>query len=236
MSAQSVADRSRRPSSPESDDALMVRALEFSTWAKANVRALIAAAVVIVAIVAGLIYWRAYREARMERAATEFLRLEQTAQSGNLALAGRDLETYIRRYDGTVYSDQARIALAQLHLQQDSAAKAVAVLEGAESRVDDSPVGAQAALLLAAAQQAAGDPEAAIAVYTTVAEEADLTFRRVAALEAMAQLQSRNGDFAGAAATYTRLAEMSEEGTPERQIYEMRLAEARAKVGAAAAD
>jgi len=229
MSAQSVAGRSKRPTSPESDDALVVRALEFTAWAKASVRLIIVGAVLVVAIVAGLFYWRYYNDARMERAAAEFLQLEQTAQSGNVALASRDLEAYADRYDGTVYSEQARIALAQLHLQQDSAAKAVAILQGAEGRVDDSPVGAQAALLLAAAQQAAGNNEAASATYPAVVEDADLTFRRVAALEAMAQLQSRLGDFAAAAATYERLAGMTEQGTPERQIYEMRMAEAQAR-------
>src|SRR5690606_566113 len=100
-------------------------------------------------------------------------------------------------------------------------------------RVDDSPLGPQAALLLAAAQQATGDNEGALATYMAVAEEADLRFRRVAALEAAAQLQSRLGNHAEAATLYRRLAEMADEGTPERQMYEMRLVEeeARAQAG-----
>lgn len=229
MSAQSVAGGSRRPTSPDSDDALVVRALEFTAWAKANVRAIVAGAVIVAAIVAGLLYWRVYKEDRMERAAADFLQLQQTAASGNTQLASRDLEAFARRYDGTVYADEARIALAQLHLQQDSAAAAVAILEGAAEKVDDSPVGPQAALLLAAAQQSAGQNEAAVRTYNAVAADADLTFQRVTALEALAQLHARTGDFAAAAEVYQRLVDQAGEGTPERQVYEMRLAEAEAK-------
>lgn len=229
MSAQSVVGQSRRPPRPESDDAFVVRALEFTAWAKTNIRLIVAGAVIVAAIIAGLIYWRIYREDRMERAATEFLQLEQTAASGNAQLAARDMQAFISRYDGTVYAEEARIALAQLHLQEDSARLAVNVLQGAAGRVDDSPLGPQAALLLGAAQQAAGDAEGAIATYLAVADQADLSFRRLAALEAAAQLHARNGNWAGAADMYQRLSDMAGEGTPERQIYQMRLAEAQAQ-------
>lgn len=209
----------------------MLRAIEFSAWAKRNARLIIAVAVVLAVIVGGLIYWRMYRAQRMERAAAEFVQLQQTAASGNMQLAARDMEQYIRRFDGTVYAEEARIALAQLHLQQDSAAKAVEVLSGAAGRVDRSPMGPQAALLLAAAQQAAGDPDAAIATYMAVAEDADLSFRRIAALEAAAQLHARNGNHAEAAEVYRRLASIAAEGSPDRQVYEMRQAEAEALAG-----
>jgi predicted negative regulator of RcsB-dependent stress response len=231
MSAQSVAGPTRRPNSPDSDDAIMVRALEFTAWARTNIRLILIGGAIVIAILAGLIYWRVYREDRNERAAAEFLQLQQTAASGNAQLAARDLEAFAHRYDGSVYADEARIALAQLHLQADSAAAAVQVLNGAGDRIDDTPVGPQAALLLAAAQQAAGDNEAAIRTYTAVADEADLSFRRVDALEALAQLHARMGDYAAAADVYQRLVDESGEGTPERQVYEMRLAEAQARAG-----
>jgi predicted negative regulator of RcsB-dependent stress response len=232
MSAQSVAGQSRRPSKPESDDALVLRAIEFSAWAKRNIRLIVAAAVVVVVLVGGLLYWRMYREDRMERAAAEFVQLQQTAASGNVQLAARDMEQYVRRFEGTVYAEEARIALAQLHLQQDSAGRAVEVLAGAADRVGDSPLGPQAALLLAAAQQANGDPDAAIASYMEVADEAELSFRQIAALEAAAQLHARQGNHAEAVAVYQRLSGMAAEGSPERQLYEMRLAEARAQADA----
>lgn len=230
MSAQSVAGSSRRPPTPQSDDALVLRALEFSAWAKRNIRLIVAGAVIAAVLIGGLIYWRIYRQDRLDRAAAEFVQLQQTA-AGNPQLAARDMEQYVRRFEGTVYAEEARIALGQLHLQQDSAARAVQILAGAADRVDDSPLGPQAALLLAAAQQAAGENEAAIATYMQVAEEADLSFRRIAALEAAAQLQSRAGNHAAAADLYQRLVDAAGEGTPERQMYQMRLAEAEAQAG-----
>lgn len=230
MSAQSVAGSGRRPTTPDTDDALVLRALEFSAWAKRNVRLIVGAAVVLAVALGALVYWRIYKADREERAAAEFLQLQQTAAAGNMQLASRDMEQFIRRFEGTVYSEEARIALAQLHLQQDSAAKAVEILAGAEQRID-SPLGPQAALLLAAAQQAAGDNEAAIATYLAVADEAELRFRVVAALEAAAQLHARAGNHAEAAGLYQRLADMSPEGSAERQVYQMRLAEAEALAG-----
>lgn len=228
MSAQS-ATGARRPSAPESEDALVVRALEFSAWAKRNIRLIGAAAVVALVVVGGLIYWRMYRQDRLDRAASEFVQLQQTAASGNTALAARDMEQYVQRFEGTVYAEEARLALAQLHLQQDSAARAVEVLSGAASRVSSSPLGAQAALLLAAAQQAVGDDAAALATYMAVADNADMSFRRIAALEAAAQLQATSGEHAAAADLYRRLVEMSDENSPERRLYEMRLAEEEAR-------
>lgn len=232
MSAQSIAGRSRRPSSPDSDDALLGRALEFTGWAKANVRAIVVGAVVLAALIGGLIYYRVYQEDREQRAAGAFLQLQQTAASGNIQLATRDLDQFIRRYNGTVYAEEARITLAQLHLQENEPAKAVALLEDAVENIDDSPVGPQAALLLAAAQQAAGDTEAAIGTYLQVAEEADLDFRRTEALENAAALRVQSGDFAGGVELYQRLVEAAEEGTPQHQLYQMRLAEASARAQA----
>lgn len=228
MSAQS-ATGARRPPAPESEDALVVRALEFSAWAKRNIRLIVAAAVVAVVVVGGLIYWRMYRQDRLDRAAAEFVQLQQTVASGNTALAARDMEQYVRRFEGTVYAEEARLALAQLHLQQDSASRAVEVLSGATSRISSSPLGPQAALLLAAAQQAVGDDAGALSTYMAVADNADLSFRRVAALEAAAQLQSTSGEHAAAAELYRRLVDMSDENTPERRLYEMRLAEEEAR-------
>lgn len=208
---------------------MVLRAIELSAWARQHLRLIIVAAVVVVAVLAGFLYWRSYNADRMERAATEFMQIQQTASSGNNQLASRDLGQFIQRYSGTVYADEGRIALAQYHLQEGDAAAAVEVLAGAAGRVKDSPVGPQAALLLAAAQQAAGDADAAVATYLAVADNARLSFRRIAALEAAAQVQTRSEKYAEAADIYRRLVAQAEPGSPERQIYEMRLAEVQAK-------
>src|SRR5690606_6044600 len=128
MAAQSVASRSRPPHRPDTDDALLSRALEFSHWARNNVRVIVIAAVIAVVVVGGLLYYRTYQADRMERAATEYMQLEQTA-AGNPALAQRELESFATRYDGTPYADEARVVLAQIHLQAGRAQEAIAAAQ-----------------------------------------------------------------------------------------------------------
>ena len=232
MTAQSASSRPRRPARAEPDDVVLARALEFTAWARTNIRLIVAGAVVVALLVGGLLYYRMYRADRMERAATEFMRLEQTVASGNTELAVRDLERYVSRYDGTTYAEEARIALAQLHLQQNRAAEAVTTLEGAADRIDDSAVGPQQALLLAAAQQAAGQTNEAIETYLAVAEEAELDLYRTEALQNAAILRSQAEDYAGAAELYARLLESAEEGSMDHQLFQMRIAEAEARAAA----
>lgn len=229
MAAQSIASRSRPPQRPDTDDALMARALEFSAWAKNNVRMIVAGAVVVGLVVSLLAYYWMYRADRMERAAAGFMQLEQTLASGNAQLAQRDLERFAASFDGTPYADEARVALAQIHLQEGRAQEAVAAAQPVAGDIDGSPVGAQAALLVAAAQAAGGDAEAAVQTYLRVAQEPAAGFRRAEALSAAALLRMESGDFAGAAELFGRAAELSEEGTIERAMYEMRTAEAQAR-------
>jgi predicted negative regulator of RcsB-dependent stress response len=232
MAAQPAASR-KKPTAPASSEELFAaRALEFTDWARTNIRLIVGGLVALALVVGGLIYYRMYRSAREERAAVEFANVEQTAASGNLPLATRDLQAYVKRYEGTSYGDEAALALAQLYLSQDSAAKAVAVLQGADERVDDSAIGPQAALLLGAAQQAAGKPEDAVRTYLAVADDADMKMYQVQGLQNAALIRSDRGDFAGAAELYRRLVDMQEEGSLDRQLYEMRLAEAEARAAA----
>jgi predicted negative regulator of RcsB-dependent stress response len=232
MAAQPAASRKKPTAQAGSDDLFAARAIEFTDWARANIRLIVGVVVALALIVGGLIYYRMYRAAREERAAVEFANVEQTAASGNMALATRDLAAYVRRYEGTSYGDEAALALAQLYLGQDSAAKAVEVLRGATERIDDSVVGPQAALLLAAAQQAAGQDTAAVQTYLAVADEAEMEMYQVQGLQNAAILRSDRGDFAGAAELYRRLVDMLDEGSVDRQLYEMRLAEAEARAAA----
>lgn len=228
----SPASRKKPSVATGADDQFAARAIEFADWARTNIRLIVGAVVALAIIVGGLLYYRAYKAAREERAAVEYANVEQTAASGNLPLATRDLQAYVRRYEGTSYGDEAELALAQLYLSQDSASKAVEVLQGAADRIDGSAVGPQAALLLAAAQQAAGKPNDAIQTYLAVGEEAELEMYQVQGLQNAAILRSQGGDFAGAAELYRRLVEMQEEGSLDRQLYEMRLAEAEARAAA----
>lgn len=210
----------------DTDDVILARALEFSAWAKRNARMVIAASVIAAALLGGFIYYHyVYLPQREARAATQLMQVERTVESGNATLAQRDLQDFIRRFDGTVEADQARLMLARLHLEEGRPREAVSALQAVD-RGADTPVGARAGLLLGIAQNQAGQRDAAVATYLRVAEEADLEYFREEALSEAALLRQQAGDFAGAAQLWQRLVEMFEEGTMQRSIYEMRLAEA----------
>lgn len=228
MSAQSVAPRSRTSRPVDSDDVVISRALEFTHWARANAVLVVGAAVLLAVLVAGVLWWRADRAAKLERAATEFMLVEQQVASGNSQLAQQELARYVNRFSGTPYADEAALLLAQIHLQEGNPQQAVEAVQGTASRIGRSPVGAQAGLLLAAAQQAAGDASAAEATYLRVADQAEMTFRQQEALIAAAALREQAGNHAGAAELYGRLAGTAEEGSMDRAVFEMRQAEAAA--------
>ncbi|HLL45727.1 MAG TPA: tetratricopeptide repeat protein [Longimicrobiaceae bacterium] len=227
MASPSVASsRTRNTAHTVSDDdVVMVRALQLSEWARRNARVVIGvSAIAIVAVLAYLFYGYQKRQSE-ERASIAFSQVEQTALSGNATLAQRDLTTFIRRFDGTVQADQARLLLAKVHLDAGKAREAVTVLQAVEEG-PATPVGAQGAMLLGAAQNQAGNRQAAIASYLRVAEAAKLQYQQEAALAEAALVRQQGGDFAGAAELYRRLIGMVEEGSFDRSMYEMRLAEA----------
>ena len=227
MASPSVASsRTRNTAHTVSDDdVVMVRALQLSEWARRNARVVIGvSAIAIVAVLAYVFYGYQKRQSE-ERASIAFSQVEQTALSGNATLAQRDLTTFIRRFDGTVQADQARLLLAKVHLDAGKAREAVTVLEAVEEG-PATPVGAQGAMLLGAAQNQAGNRQAAIASYLRVAEAAKLQYQQEAALAEAALVRQQGGDFAGAAELYRRLIGMVEEGSFDRSMYEMRLAEA----------
>jgi predicted negative regulator of RcsB-dependent stress response len=226
MAAQSLASRSRRPpQAPDSEDIVLARALEFSQWAQRNARILIIVAVLAAAVVGGLIYYRSYQADRDARAAADFMVLEQTAGAADPTTAVADLQRFVTRYDGTGYADEARMAVGRLHIQQGQPQEAIPVLQEASRRMGRSPIAGQAGLLLGAAQEQAGDAPAAMDTYLRVGRDARFEFEQVQGLQAAAALREVAGDHAGAVELYRQLAGMVEEGTLERSIYEMRIAE-----------
>jgi predicted negative regulator of RcsB-dependent stress response len=227
MGAQSVASRAKRPQQVEPDDAVLARVLLFTEWARKNLVLVGVVTAALVILIAGFFWYRADQARRLDNAAIAFLQVEQAVLSGDDAIASRDLQSFIQQHNGTPYADEARILLAQIHMRAQRVSEAVATLEPVATRLD-SPLGPQAALLLATAQEAAGQPQQALETYLRVADEADAEFRRREGLIGAAMLRSQQGDHAGAAELYTRLVEMTEPGSPDRSLFEMRLAESAA--------
>ncbi len=229
MASPSVASRSRRVAA-DPDDAAIARAIAFSAWARKNARRIMIVAGVVLAAAAVLLYMRYLAANKAEAASRRFLEIQQTVETGNPAAAEKELQTFVTAYDGTVEADEARLALAEIHLRANAPKKAVplaqAVAEG------DSPLSIQGSLLLAAAHAAAGDRAAAVRTYEAAAEEATLRYQKLEALTGAAMLHEQANDFTAAAAIYKRTIELTEEGSMDRSVMEMRLAEAQARAGA----
>ncbi|HEX2191048.1 MAG TPA: tetratricopeptide repeat protein, partial [Longimicrobiaceae bacterium] len=231
MASPSVASHSKTSSRvADTDDVVMARAVQLSVWARRNAKIIIIAAVVALVLVGGYLFYRYSQAQTAERAAVAFMQVEQTAASGNATLATRDLQDFVRRFSGTTEADQARLLLARTHLEAGKPQEAVTVLQQVEEGPGE-PLGARAALLLGIAQNQAGNRQAAVDTYLRVADAAELEYLREEALQQAALLRQQAGDHAGAAELFRRLVGMAEEGSFERSVYEMRLAEAEGRAG-----
>jgi len=227
MASPSVASRSKQISRvAETDDVVMARALEFAAWAKRHARIIMIVAGLTAAVVGGLVwYYWVYKPQQAARAGVEFMRLESRVDPANPALAERDLNDFARRFDGTAEADQARLLLARIHLQANAPKKAVPVLQQVEADYE-RPLGAQAGLLLGAAQAESGDREAGVRTFLAVADKSESSFYREEALTRAAIIRQQAGNYAGAAELWRRLLQDAKEGTLQRSVYEMRVAEA----------
>lgn len=227
----------RAPEAP--DDAFVAGVLESSAWAKQHGRTLIIVAILVALLVGGFVWYRSQRAAARERAAIELTQVRQSALMGNYALAVRDLETFVQRYDGTPSAREARVLLAQAHLELGQPEPALQAVEGL-ARDPGAPLGSSAAFLVAAAHEAAGRSEQAEQAYLRIAERGNYLFQRLEAYDNAARLRLERGDAAGAAQLYDRAVQaIPEERTQERAVFEMRRGEAEAMAaagGAAAAN
>ena len=216
----------RRPQAPVAgpDDALLGRVYEASAWTKKNSRAVVIGLVVLVIAAFAAIYYVNYRGQVAERAAMELLEVRQTMATGDIPAGIAALESYVGRFGDTPSGAEARLLLAQLQLATGNAAQAAeAVRPVADSR--DPLLSTSAGLLLAGALESSGQAEQAEQAYLRVAEDAEFEFQRREALEDAARIRVARGDRAGAVEIYDRLIGMVEEGTPDRDVYEMRRAE-----------
>ena len=216
------------------DDVFIARALEASTWASRNRQTVIIGAIIIAVVTIGGLYYAHYRNSLKERAGTEIVRVRATAQSGNTALAITELEKYLASFGGTPSADEARLMLGQQYLLTGASDKAIATVEPLAGD-EDTAEGAQASFLLAAALESARNTERAEQVFLTLGEEAPFLFMKQDALDNAARLRLARGNAAGAVEVLERLVEITPEVNPERDVFELRLGEARAKAGAAKA-
>lgn len=225
--------RRTRHEKPQTEDAFVERVLETSIWARQNKRILIVGGIALVVIVAGLLWYRGNRAATRERAVAELAQVRQTLFSGNSALAVQDLQRYLNTYGREAVADEARLLLGESHLRQGDPTAAINALAGLARNLDH-PLGAQAAFLTASAYEASEQPDQAEPIYLRIADRAPFEYQQLRALDAAARLRAAAANHAGAAELYERAVELLDEADPQRAIFQMRLAEARAAAAPAA--
>jgi predicted negative regulator of RcsB-dependent stress response len=217
----------------EPDDAFVAGVLETSAWAKKHQRTLIIGGVILAVAIVSAILWLNHRSTQRELAAVEISQVRSLAQTGNTALAIRELEQFVSRFGGTPSGDEARLLLARNYMDAGQPQQAASTLQGMARNVG-SDLGVNAAMLLAAAQEATGNVQQAEETYLRVGNGGRFLFQRQEALDNVARLRLQQGNVAGAVQIYERLVNMTPEESPDRQVFELRLGEVQARAVSAA--
>jgi predicted negative regulator of RcsB-dependent stress response len=209
------------------EDAFVAAALEGSVWAKTHSRIMLGIGVALIVAVAAFLYIRNFQAAKVQNASVELTTVRQTVLQGNRQLAERDLQTFVRKFGSTPAGEEARLMLAQVYLEEKKPAQAIeAVRELAGNPAKAG--GASAALMLGAAYEANKQTDKAEQTYLNVADKARFGFEKREALERAASLRLAKNNTAGAAELYDRAMKTLPEDSPERVVYQMRMAEVQA--------
>ena len=211
---------------------MAVRMVQLATWASRNSRAVIFGALILFGIGAGIWYYLDYQRSVTQQAAVELETLRATAAVGSLEAAKTSLNTFIQRFSGTSYADEARLMLGRLSLNEQDWPTAIGALESTVSELD-TPLGFGAAVLLANAYEGQGDPTRAAEILSGAAAGARYGYQRRQALEEKARVLVDAGDYDGAVAAYDAILNEVEEGNLADRV-QARRAEALATGMAAA--
>lgn len=224
MASPSVAPRARHTNSIDPDDVVAARTAALTDWGRRNGRMILIVAVVLGALAIGGVLYLRSQEERSAKAATELLQLEQSAAANTpIGARIRELEAFVARFDGAPEADAGRVLLGEAYLDAGVPKKALTVLEPVAG--GSTPFAFQAAVLLGEAQHRSGDAGAAVQTLTRAGDAAKLNYQKQEALVQAAAVREQSGDFRGAAELYRKLVGLTEEGTGNRSIAEMRLAE-----------
>jgi predicted negative regulator of RcsB-dependent stress response len=223
---QPAARRTAQQSKSEPDDVFVARVLHLGKWAEKNQQIVTVIAVVVAIGLAGLVYYRSYQRSIGQQAAQQLEQIYQTVAMADVEGAQTELATFLERFGGTPYADEARLLLGDLYLREGSPQQAQAVLRPMGESPGE-PLEFQAATLLAAAYEQDGQGTEAERIYLRIADRSDLEFQVRDALEAAARLRTERGDTAGALDLYERALEGLAEDSPDRGLYQMRIEELR---------
>lgn len=141
-------------------------------WARVNSSKLSIGGIVVVALAAVGLLWRASADKKEVRASQALAAAQSVVQSGNAALAQSDLQALLRRYGGTTAAIQARMLLAQVHFGQGKIEDGLRELDAIGS---PGPYAASVHGLRAAGLEQSGKPAEAAAEYERAAGVANTT-------------------------------------------------------------
>jgi predicted negative regulator of RcsB-dependent stress response len=212
------------------EDVFVESVLEGSVWAKSHGRTLLIAGIAAFVLIAGALWYKSYQSNVRNAAAGELNLVRQTVLSGNKQLAVTDLKKYVAKYGKTSSGAEARVMLAQMHLSMNQPNEAVNAIEPIAGDVKD---GSAAAFLLAAAYEAQKQPDKAEQEYLKIADKARFGFEKREALERAAGIRLGKGNTSGAIELFDRALKTLPEDSPDRAVYEMRIAEIRGAAPAA---
>jgi predicted negative regulator of RcsB-dependent stress response len=204
------------------EDVFVESVLESSVWARQHGRTLLIAGIVLFVALAAGIYYRNYRSNLEDQAAAALSRARQSVLSGNKQLAVNDLRSFVATYGSTAAGEEGRTMLAQTYLSMNQPQQAVTTIEPIAS--DNT----SAAFLLGASYEAQNQPDKAIETYVNIADKARFGFEKREALERAAALRLQTNNAAAAIELYNQALETLPKDSPDRSVYEMRIAEIKA--------
>ncbi|MEN8145172.1 MAG: tetratricopeptide repeat protein [Gemmatimonadota bacterium] len=228
--ARSIAREASKRPELNTEDELMEKAGRLAAWASNNRPVVIMVAIAVVALIAAGIQYRNYQVSATEKGAVHLAQLRLTAGAADPSRQIEGLQTFVAQFGATPVGNQGRIMLAELELQRDSTAAAIAVLQEVVAGADDSPTYYSALQMLAGAHEQAGDVESALRRYAELAEEARFEYLRRIAGMAQGRLLASDGRLEEAAAVYERLIGDSGEDVTASAYATIRLAELQARM------
>ena len=214
----------------DTDDRIMETAGRAAAWTRDNQRV---ATILLVAVLAagaiGVVYLN-YRSDLRERAAVRLDEIRLASRTMPPAELRSQLGTYIEQYGSADQASEARLLLAEMELNRDSAAAAIRLVEPVVD-LDGGPIGYNAGWILAVAREQQGDLARAAGLYEQLARSARHDYQRRRARAARARLHTYAGEYAAAEAIYAELA--ADDATGEdAEFYGVKLGEVRARAQA----
>lgn len=230
MTRHPTARRVHRPDT-SGDDAFVANVVETSVWARQHARTLTIGGVVLAAVILFALFYVNNRRSREERATTELTPMRALVQAGQAQQVIPRLEAFLDTYGGTRSGNEARLMLAQQYLLTGQPRKAIEAVEPIDDDFED-PAAVNAAVLQAAAHEANQEPHRAEEILLRVGENAPFLYQQHDALDNVGRLRLARGDASGAAEIYQQLVDATPVSNPARQVWQLRLAESRAAIGA----